>query len=599
MRGKVLFSIFFLFPLFVLSQSLEIKPDKKGRLGYFDSDGKKVISCQYEEAEPFVNGVAKVRKNGKYGLINVDGKAVGGLKYTVMDEYADTGYYIVCEGGSEAKPKDKIPTRVAVPAKVFKGSTYYPVKGAKWGIIDATGNVLIKPEYDELSNPVNGVIYVNKGGKFGFYNENMELVLKPIYNFMGTFNSQGLCWVKNGGKFTGEYVKGGKMSVIDRNGKLIVPLKFESVCSFAPSDDFVYSSMPIKPLKMKPFQPMPDSGEPYLWFASKGITKPGVIDANGNVLLPEKKYDIVYMPTDGMMKFAYVDKKSKKKKWGYFNVETKKETFTDTEYIFYPFDNGISKAMRNDSCLFYFVDKDFHEITERYTKAFNFVEGHCVVGRGGKYGVLDSRGKEVIPLEYDNVKVEFSEGLLGAKKDGKWGFITADNQIRIPFVYDNVGVCKNGVIAVNLSGKWGQIDDQNKVILPIEWTGFVIPKTLPSDYYWVQKADKLYYFYDMDAHKVTYPAEGKGFYDVELFNEQGYARVMYTTFYGAIRKDGSEYVPCKMNKKKDVDKAIFYLQKNGLSAFKEVDLKRFNIILRGVSNTHKLSERIPAEDWDY
>lgn len=600
MKGKILFGIFFLVPLLAMTQSLEVRPDKKGRLGYFDSDGNKVISCQYEEAEPFANGVARVRKNGKYGLINENGKAVGGLKYTVMDEYADTGYYIVCEGGAEAKPKDKISTRVAIPAKIFKGSTYYPVKGGKWGIIDAKGNVLIKPEYDELSNPINGVIYISKGGKFGFYNENMKPVLKPTYNFIGTFNNQGLCWVKNGSKFTKNYLKGGKMSVIDRTGKLIIPLKFESVCSFTPSNDPAYSSMPIKALQMTPFTPMPDSEEPCLWFASKGITKPGVVDVNGKVLLPEKKYDVIYMPTDGMLKFARMgDKKSRTKKWGYFNIDTKKEIFTDTEYVFYPFNNGISKAARNDSCLYYFVDKDFHEISERYTKAGEFVEGYCVVGRGNKFGALDRNGKEVVPLEYDNVKTSFSEGLLGAEKDGKWGFISPDNQIKIPFVYDKVGLYEKGFVTVCVADKWGQIDVQNKVILPIEWDNFLIPDTLPTDYYWVKKSDKLYYYYDMKTQRISYPVDGKGFTSVELFTGKGYARVKSSLYFGAVRQDGTEYVPCKFETKEDVDNAIFYLQKNKLSYFREVDLKRFKIILRGTSNQHRLSERIPNEDWDY
>lgn len=600
MRGNFLFSLFLLFPLLAMSQSLEIKPDKKGRLGYFDSDGNKVISCQYEEAEPFMNGVARVRKNGKYGLINENGKAIGGLKYIVMDEYANTGYYIVCEGGSEAKPKDKIPTRANISTKIFKGSTYHPIKGGKWGIIDTKGNVLIKPEYDELSNPINGAIYVNKGGKFGFYDENMELVLKPTYNFIGAFNNQGLCWVKNGGKFTGYYVKGGKMSVINRMGKLVVPLKFESVCSFTPSNDPAYSSMPIAPLQMVPFQAMPDSDEPCLWFASKGITKPGVVDIKGNVLLPEKKYDVIYMPTDGMLKFSSISgKKPKIKKWGYFNIDTKKEIFTDPEYVFYPFNNGISKAARNDSCLYYFVNKDFHEISERYTKACDFVEDYCTVGRGDKYGALNSSGKEVIPLEYDNVKTEFSEGLLGAKKNGKWGFVSSDNQVKIPFMYDRVGLFKKGCVTACISGKWGQIDSQNKVILPLEWNDFLKSETLPTDYYWVKKADNLYYYYDMKEHKVSYPAEGKGFTSVELFADKGYARVQLSLYFGAIRQDGTEYVPCKFEKKADVENAIFYLQKNKLSHFKEVDFKRFKIILRGTSNQHKLSERIPNEDWDY
>lgn len=600
MKKNFLVSLFLLFPLLALGQSLEIKPDKKGKLGYFDSDGNKVISCQYEEAEPFVNGVARVRKNGKYGLINEKGKAVGGLKYTVMDEYAGTGYYIVCDGGSEAKPKDKISTRVAIPAKIFKGSTYYPIKGGKWGVVDAQGNVLIKAEYDELSNPIKGAIYVTKGGKVGFYNEDMELVLKPTYNFMGAFNNQGLCWVKNGGKFTGKYVKGGKMSVIDRTGKLIVPLKFESVCTFTPSGNPAFSSMPVKPLEMVPFLPMSDSDEPCLWFASKGIAKPGVVDIRGNVLLPEKKYDVIYMPTDGMLKFSsLVGKKPKVQKWGYFNIETKKEVFTDPEYVFYPFNNGISKAARNDSCLFYFVDKDFHEISERYVYAGDFVEDYCAVGRGGKFGALDRSGKEVIPLEYENLKTAFSEGLLGAKKDGKWGFVSPDNQVKIPFMYDKVASYKKGCVSVCLSGKWGQIDTQNNVILPIEWDNFLIPDTLPARYYWVEKSDKLYYYYDMATHKISFPSEGKGFTEVELFAGKEYARVKSSLYYGAVRQDGTEYVPCKFEKKSDVEKAIFYLQKNKLPYFKEVDLKRFHIILRGTSNQHKLSERIPNEDWDY
>ena len=600
MKREIILSLLVFCPLIVLGQNLEIKPDGKGRLGYFDSNGKKIISCQYEEAEPFVNGIAKVRKDGKYGLINEKGKAIGGLKYTVMEEYADTDYYLVCDGGSVVESKDKISSRASIPTKIFKGSTYYPIKDGKWGIIDKYGTILIKPEYDELSNPINGIIYVCKGDKFGFYNENMDLVLKPTYNFMGTFNNQGLCWVKDGSKFTKGFLKGGKMSIIDRNGKLIIPLKFENVFTFIPSEDPTFSSKPIKDLELTPFQAMPDSEEPYLWFATKGTYKPGVIDINGNVILKEKKYDLIYMPTDGMMKFAKSEgKKTKTRKWGFLNIETQKETFTDTEYLFYPFNNGISKAARNDSTLFYFVDKDFHEISERYTKAWDFVEDYCVVGRAGKYGVLDRNGQEVIPLEYSNIKTEFSEGLLGAYKNGKWGFVSPNNQIVIPFEYDQIGLYKDGLATVCIGEKWGQIDKENNIVLPIEWKDFILPKQTSTTYYWVKKDDNKYYYYDMNTKQIAYPTEGKGFLNVELFNEKGYARVMNAVYYGAIYQDGTEYVPCNFEKREDVEKAIFYLNKHNLNGFKDVDMKRFKIILRGTNNKHKLSERIPAEDWDY
>lgn len=609
MKINMILSLLVFCPLIVSGQNLEIKPDTKGRLGYFDSNGKKIISCQYEEAEPFVNGVAKVRKDGKYGLINEKGKAIGGLKYTVMEEYANTDYYIVCDGGSikEDKKESLISKLAGSTPKgngnnvaLFKGSTLYPIKDGKWGVIDKYGKILIEPDYDELSNPIDGIIYVNKGGKYGFYNEDFTLVLKPTYNFIGTFNNLGLCWVKNGSKFADDHLKGGKMSIIDRTGKLIIPMKFENVCTFAPSDNPVYSSKAITDLKLVPFQAMPDSEEPYLWFASKGTDKPGIIDIHGNVVLKEKKYDNIFMPTDGMMKFSKQEgKKTKTWKWGFLNIETQKETLTDAEYIFYPFNNGISKAAKNDSTLYYFVDKDFHEISERYTKAGDFFEEHCVVGRAGKFGALDRSGKEVIPLEYDDILTRFSEGVLGAYKDGKWGFISPENKIVIPFEYDKAGYFENGIAVVSIADKWGQIDKQNKIVLPIEWKNFLIPEKIPTNYYWVQQDDNLYYYYDMNTHQITYPEKGKGFYDVELFNDKGYARVMYSIYYGAIYQNGAEYVPCQFDNKQDVEKAIFYLNKNNLKGFKEVDMKRFKIILRGKNNTYKLSERILAEDWDY
>lgn len=606
MRKEVLISLIVLFPVLAIAQSLEIRSDKKGRLGYFDSEGNKVISCQYEEAEPFTDGVARVCKNGKYGLINEKGKAIGGIKYTVMEEYADIDLYIVCEGGSEAKPKDKISTRTSIPFRAFRGSTSYSIKGAKWGLIDRQGNVVVKPMYDELSNPINGVIYVSKGGKFGFYNvDNMHLVLKPTYDFIGAFNNLDICWVKKGGKYSGGYVKGGKMSFVNREGKLIVPLKFENVSTFLPSEDPSNSSLPIHSgmalaeTRITPFQPLPDSGEPYLWFASKGTTKPGIVDINGTILLPEKKYDIVYKPTDGMVQFAVTvgKKRNITTKWGFFNIETKKEMFTDAEYIFSAFEGGVSKAMRQDSSLYYFVNKDLTEISERYTWAGNFSEDYCAVGRGDKYGLVDRGGQEVISLEYDGIGT-VSDGLLPVKKGEKWGYVTPDNQIRIPFAYDKVWTFKMGEAAVVIAGKIGRIDTKNNVILPIEWDDYIVSEKIPSNYYWVKKSGR-YYYYDMGKRQLLYPEEGKGYDDVWLFQENEYAKVKSSMFYGAVYRDGTECVPTQFDKLEDVDKALFYLQKNNLTRFKKVDLKRFGIILRGTNNQYKLSDRIPEEDWDY
>jgi hypothetical protein len=651
MKALKLLLFFLLSSLIAVGQTLQIKPDKKGRLGYFDSDGNKVISCQFEEANPFSGGVARVRLNGKYGLINEKGKAVGaGIKYVVMDYYASTGAYLVCEGGSEAKPKDKISSRQGIPSQIFGGSMNYPIKGGKWGVIDREGKILVKADYDEISDPKDGVIYVVKGKNVGFlddkYNEKLKL---KSYNYMGGFMDD-ITWINSGGKLVNGVVTGGKFGLVDREGKIVVNPKYITLSTFSNSivgykfvtkkgfvddDGNVVVPIPTKKEgkksiedndaykenymayikshpqiivpnsteaeKMIPFAPIVGESNGYFWFNTKKGLKPGLIDANGKVLVDEKKYDVICLPSDGMMKFytSVADKKTITHKWGFLNLDTKKEAYTDPDYYFSSFVNGVSKASRKDGELYYFVDKDLHEFSDRYTLANDFVDGYCVVARNGRYGVLDRTGKETVPLEYDNMASSFSDGLLAAYKNNGWGYITPNNVVSIPFDYDRADSFSHGVATVCKKEQLGQIDKQNKVVLPIIWKDFLIPESYPTTYYWVKKADDCYYYYDMKVAAITFPQDGAGYSFVEPFGDNSYAKVKSAAYYGAIQKDGTVVIPFVFDKYSDVDQAAFYMQKNKITHFKDVDLKRFKIILRGTSNGYKLSDKVNENDWDY
>src|SRR5688572_25194263 len=53
-----------------------------------------------------------------------------------------------------------------------------------------------------------------------------------------------------------------------------------------------------------------------------------------------------------------------------------------------------------------------------------------------KYGFIDEKGREVIPLKYSSTHEYFSEELVPVKFNGKWGFINREGKIIIPFSYD-------------------------------------------------------------------------------------------------------------------------------------------------------------------
>jgi hypothetical protein len=79
---------------------------KKEKYGFYNTDGKKVVSNIYDYAKQFTNGIAAVQKNGKYGFINKKGEVVLPFEYDDVkndrwETIAKKGFscYIVKENG--------------------------------------------------------------------------------------------------------------------------------------------------------------------------------------------------------------------------------------------------------------------------------------------------------------------------------------------------------------------------------------------------------------------------------------------------------------------------------------------------------------------
>ena len=84
---KSIFLILFLASSALYAQELTVVADSKGHLGYKDATGNIVIKQMYDFAEPFdANGIAKVGKSKKYGLINKSGSEVLALAYDEIEQ---------------------------------------------------------------------------------------------------------------------------------------------------------------------------------------------------------------------------------------------------------------------------------------------------------------------------------------------------------------------------------------------------------------------------------------------------------------------------------------------------------------------------------
>jgi hypothetical protein len=93
-----------------------------------------------------------------------------------------------------------------------------------------------------------------------------------------------------------------------------------------------------------------------------------------------------------------------------------------------------------------------------------FKNGIAKIEFNGKYGFIDSQGKEIISPQFEQA-LQFSEGLAGVSIKGKCGYIDKTGKLVIPAVFEAVCNFHQGLAAVKLNGKFGFIDSTGKIVI--------------------------------------------------------------------------------------------------------------------------------------
>jgi hypothetical protein len=88
----------------------------------------------------------------------------------------------------------------------------------------------------------------------------------------------------------------------------------------------------------------------------------------------------------------------------------------------------------------------------------------------GKWGCVNVRGEEIIPVKYERIEVSQSENpRVAAKLNGKWGFVSENGKKITDFEYDDVEEFCNGRARVKKNGKYGFINTKGAVVLPLTY----------------------------------------------------------------------------------------------------------------------------------
>ena len=376
--------------------------------GMVNLDGVEVIPSLYTSIDRCANGVIAVHKDDKQLIIPLN----TGMPFAIgFEDIRSLGKEFILAkwkgkwGAISHRGKVIINPRFDDAFEIQKDCFYEVKEGNRIGFLNKTGEIICEPRFNQVLASRAGIIPVRQDGKWGLLDVSGEMLVEPRYTSIKGFSSfsDGVAIVEEGDKC-------GLWSITTKD--YIVPLKYDDIIRwndlFATSKDNIISLFDISGVeiltKNNAIRSLP---EPHAMLAGFGVVrtklKSGIINSNGQVVIP-LEYDDTGIPSEGMIPVKSGDK------WGYIDM--------------------------NGSVV----------IRPQFSMAASFRHGVAAVKSGGKYGYINKVGNSVVNPIYSAAGYSF-HGLLPVAKENadagfvKWGLIDHKGKVVLPLEYDCLEWC--------------------------------------------------------------------------------------------------------------------------------------------------------------
>lgn len=386
----------------------------------------KEIFTEYEQVETLENydqnqnvwyeeDVLKVKKDGKYGLINLNGKIVLNCEY------------------------DDIYT-----LKGVKNSLIIE-RNEKVGLVDNSGRVIVEAIYAEIkplgTQSIDGYIVKNTEGKCGVIGASKDQKLEIKYEKIEQVVGNNLFVV----------TEGGKQKLINAKGNTVLEEGFEQIKQILKDSkgiifvkDGLYGVMSTEGTVMIPntYEDLKQLDNGYL--VAKKDGRYGIIDIENNEQLYFNYTSIsynkqleLYVAEDTDFKSSIIDKKFEVKLIGILS-----ELNEEAKYI---------KMHINGEYKYYNLDFEEKQNTELLKGNTLFLSK-----KNGKYGYINAEGEVIVDYIYDDATEQNKFGYAAVQKNGKWGSIDSEGKVVVEPKYK----LDNNII-INFIGKWHLGEDTN------------------------------------------------------------------------------------------------------------------------------------------
>lgn len=385
------------------------------------------IFTEYEKVEALNNmdkdsnliydqQVLKVKNNGKYGLINMEGKLL------VPTEY------------------DNIETISKIE------NTYKLTKDGKVGIANSDGRLVIEPQYIDIDvlgkDNKSGFIVKNESNKYGIVSYSNTAILPINYDSVEKIYGNN-CYV---------VTVAGKQKLVNKDGADVLTTGFEKISQIlnGQENEVIFINANKYGIMKLTGETTLEAQYDYLEetktdiFIAKQGDKYGIINSAKEEKIPfsyksisyNSKADIYVLEDDNYNNTILNG-----------NLETKLTgMLIELNEI-----KGYIKLKSGENYKYYNLKFEEKQESEVFPNRTLFI-----TKQDGKYGFADKEGKIVVECIYDDAVEQNDYGFAAIKKDGKWGSIDLKGVVIQEPTYN-----LDNYLLIDFIGRWHYGQDIN------------------------------------------------------------------------------------------------------------------------------------------
>jgi len=304
----------------------------------------------------------------------------------------------------------------------------YEAPAARWGFVDHTGNLVIKPVFDDVSPFSQGLAAVSKGGRWGYSNTHGELVIPPRYRSASAFRNNRarvtgfddiagyilpdgslLCsddW-KAHGDFSDQravVARGELFGFINSAGQIVIEPVYRTARNFNSGIAIV------------------GNGELV-----------GAIDTAGREILPVSFDRLKHASAKGLILAQRGDTAIVFNSSGEIIFSESPARFIDTDGKIVALRSG--EAARLTYLLQEEADKSFHASNSLLWRDFLYLGENRWAGQTDNgFFLLDSSGQPISETVYDQINL-FQDGIAVCSRASHWGYIDTTGRPLTPFIF--------------------------------------------------------------------------------------------------------------------------------------------------------------------